>query len=362
MTARRSTKKIFFGNVAIGGGAPVTVQSMTNTPTADVKKTVAQIHELEENGCEIIRLAVPDQESAEALPYILKKIKIPLVADIHFDYRLALSAIKAGVHALRLNPGNISDPAKIRMVIQSAKKRSIPIRVGANAGSLAHSWFEGIDDSLTREQRTAHAMVNGALSHIKLLEREEFTNIVVSLKSSDVKTTVLAYELMAKKCDYPFHLGITEAGPFTQGTIKTSIGLGILLYNGIGDTIRVSLTDSPMREVQVGRILLQSLGLRRDFPEIVSCPTCGRCRVQVVQIAKKVEKALAKMKGNITVAVMGCEVNGPGEAREADIGIAGANGYGILFKHGKVIGRVPENELFDRLIKEVKQMADEKGD
>jgi (E)-4-hydroxy-3-methylbut-2-enyl-diphosphate synthase len=362
MIQRRQTKKVYYGDVAIGGDSPVTVQSMTTTKTSDVKATVTQIHELEEVGCDIIRVAVPDQQSAEALPSILKQIAIPLVADIHFDYRLALAAIDAGVQALRLNPGNLRNPESVQLVLKSAQAKKIPIRVGANAGSIDHAWLDGLDDSLSREERIAHGMAKGALQHIKILENHNFTDIVVSLKASDVITTVIAYKLMAQQCDYPFHLGITEAGPLTQGTVKSSIGLGILLNEGIGDTIRVSLTDNPIHEVHVGRLILQSLGLRREFPEIVSCPTCGRCRIQVIDIAKKVEKALSTLKGNIKVAVMGCEVNGPGEARDADIGIAGGNGYGILFKHGSVVGRVPEDKLIDVLLEEVKNILAEKGD
>lgn len=362
MIIRRPTRQVFLGHVPLGGDAPITVQSMTNTLTSDVEATVRQIRELEEVGCEIIRVAVPDQKDAEALPLILKSITIPLVADIHFDFRLALAAVDAGVQGLRLNPGNIRNPENVKTVVAAAGKKRIPIRVGANSGSLSKEWLEGIDDSLTREERIAHAMVKGALTHIEILEKLDFKDIVVSLKSSDVKTTVLAYEQMAKVCEYPFHLGITEAGPLTQGTVKSSVGLGILLNKGIGDTIRVSLTDEPHQEVKVGRFILQSLGLRREFPEIVSCPTCGRCRIQVVEIAKKIEQALSQIKGEIKVAVMGCEVNGPGEAREADIGIAGGMGYGILFKHGKVVERVPEKDLIERLIAEVKQLLAEKGD
>jgi len=361
MINRRNTKKVYLGSVPVGGDSKITVQSMTSTDTRDSKATLEQIHQLQDAGCDIIRVAVPDMEAVQALHEIIKYIKIPIVADIHFDYRLAVSAIEAGVNGLRLNPGNIKDPDHIKIVVAKAKERKIPIRVGANSGSLSKDWFNGLSDSLTRDQRVAHAMVIGAQSQINILENMEFEDIVISLKSSDVPTCVLAYKLMADKCGYPFHLGITEAGPITQGTVKSSIGLGILLFDGIGDTIRVSLTDSPVNEVRIGHTILQSLGLRREYPEIISCPTCGRCRIGVIDIAKKIEQAVSGIKCDIKIAVMGCEVNGPGEAREADIGIAGAMGYGILFKKGEVIGRVPQDEIVARLIEEVGKF-NSKGD
>lgn len=362
MIQRRNTRKIWYGSVPIGGDSVITVQSMTTTPTSDVRTTVTQIRELEDIGCDIIRVAVPDEAAAHALPDIIDQINIPLVADIHFDYRLALKAIEAGVDALRLNPGNLRKPEYISIVVDAAKKCNIPIRVGANAGSLDPQWLEGLEDTVSREERIARAMVRGAMHHVKLLEQLDFHDIAISLKASDVHTTVLAYRLMAAECDYPFHIGITEAGPFTQGTVKSSIGLGILLNEGIGDTIRVSLTDNPTHEVQVGRTILQALGIRREFPEIVSCPTCGRCRIQVIDIARQVERALSSLKGDIKVAVMGCEVNGPGEAKDADVGIAGGKGYGILFKHGKVVGKVPEDKLISTLLEEVKKLLAEKGE
>jgi len=361
MINRRKTKKVSIGSVSIGGDSKITVQSMANTDTRNPDSTVEQISHLQDTGCDIVRVAVPDMEAANALPSIIKRIKIPLVADIHFDYRLALKAMNAGVNGLRLNPGNIKDPDQIKTVVNKAKEQGIPIRVGANSGSLSKDWFSGIDMSLTHEQRVANAMVIGVQNQIKILENLGFEDIVISLKSSDVLTCITAYKLMAQKCNYPFHLGITEAGPITQGTVKSSIGLGILLYEGIGDTIRVSLTDSPLNEVRIGHIILQSLGLRREYPEIISCPTCGRCRIQVIDIAKQVEEAISKIKCNVKVAVMGCEVNGPGEAREADIGIAGGMGYGIFFKKGEVIGRVTQDEIVSKLIQEVKHLS-VKGD
>lgn len=362
MKNRRAVRKIYYGSIAVGGDAPVTVQSMANTKTADVQSTVSQIQELTDIGCDIIRVAVPDMESADALPSIIKKISIPLIADIHFDYRLALASLKAGVHGLRLNPGNIKNEDHIIKVVKEAKSRNIPIRIGANAGSIDRDWLANQDSRLLHTEVVARAMLDGALNQIKILEKLDFYDIVISLKASDVRTTIESYRLMAKLCDYPFHLGITEAGPIIQGTVKSSVGIGILLNEGIGDTIRISLTDSPAYEVQVGHILLRSLGLRKIFPEIISCPTCARTRIPVIELAKKVEKELAKLKADITVAVMGCEVNGPGEAREADIGIAGGKGFGILFKKGEVICKVPENELIGRLIKEIKQMVCNKGD
>ncbi len=363
MIDRRKTKKVYFSTVGVGGDSPVSVQSMTNTKTGDIDATINQINELESAGCEIIRVAVPDFSAVDSLPEILKNINIPLVADIHFDYRLALGAIKAGVHGLRLNPGNIGNPLHISKIVKEAKKNGIPIRIGSNAGSLSKECFEGIDNDLKKEDRIAKAMVNGARSHIKILEEHEFNDIIISLKSSDVMTTVLAYRYMAKECDYPFHIGITEAGPIMQGTVKSSIGLGMLLAQGLGDTIRVSLTDNPIKEIKVGHLILNSIGVRNDRPEIISCPTCGRTRVDVIGIAKRVEEALSVLKSNVKVAVMGCEVNGPGEAREADIGIAGGDGFGVLFKKGKVIEKVPEKDLFDRLIQEAKQIsAEKKGD
>ncbi|MDX9702582.1 MAG: flavodoxin-dependent (E)-4-hydroxy-3-methylbut-2-enyl-diphosphate synthase [Candidatus Auribacterota bacterium] len=359
---RRKTRSIKYGTVTLGGDAPVTVQSMTNTRTDDVHATVCQIMELYDAGCEIIRVAVPDMFAAKALPSIISQSPMPVIADIHFDYRLALASIEAGIHGLRLNPGNIKKPEHIKTVVIEAKSRNIPIRIGANAGSLSKEWLENTDHSLPHTERIAQAMVSGAFSQINILQDLDFFDIVVSLKSSDVWTTIHAYRQMAKQCDYPFHLGITEAGPLVQGTVKSSIGLGMLLADGIGDTVRVSLTDTPVKEVQVAHMILRSLGLRKVFPEIVSCPTCGRTRIPVIPIAREVEEKLSQIRADITVAVMGCEVNGPGEAREADIGIAGGDGFGILFKKGKIVERVPEAQLVDRLLFEIKQMIQLKGD
>ena len=357
MIERRKTRSIHYGTVAVGGDAPVTVQSMTNTRTNDVSATVCQINDLYAAGCEIIRVAVPDMDAADALPSIIKQSPIPVIADIHFDYRLALASLEAGIHGLRLNPGNIKNPEHIKTVVLEAKDRKVPIRIGANAGSLSKEWLENTDQSLSYSQRVAQAMVQGAFTQINILQDLDFFDIVISLKSSDVWTTINAYRQMAKKCDYPFHLGITEAGPLVQGTVKSSIGLGLLLSDGIGDTIRVSLTDKPVKEVQVAHMILRSIGLRKMFPEIVSCPTCGRTRIPVIDIAREVEEKLARVRADISVAVMGCEVNGPGEAREADIGIAGGDGFGILFKKGKVVERVEESQLIDRLLDEIKRMT-----
>lgn len=362
MIQRRTTRTIHYGTVAVGGDAPISVQSMTNTKTSDATATVAQIEELYNGGCEIIRVAVPDTESAKALPEIIEASPIPVIADIHFDYRLALASLESGIHGLRLNPGNIKREEHIKAVVNEAKARSVPIRIGANAGSIDRKWINTTDESVPHSTRIAKAMVHGAFSQINLLQDLGFFDIVVSLKSSDVWTTIEAYRQMADLCDYPFHLGITEAGPLVQGTVKSSIGLGLLLADGIGDTIRVSLTDTPVKEVQVAHMILRSLGLRRVYPEIVSCPTCGRTRIPVIPIAKEVEEKLASIKADLTVAVMGCEVNGPGEAREADIGIAGGDGFGILFKKGNVVARIKEDKLVETLFSEIKAMVQQKGE
>lgn len=362
MIQRRKTRSIYYGTVAVGGDAPVTVQSMTNTRTDDVPSTVCQIMELHNAGCELIRVAVPDMAAADALPSIIAQSPMPVIADIHFDYRLAIASLEAGIHGLRLNPGNIKNPEHIKTVVREAKSRNVPIRIGANAGSLSKEWLASTDQSLPHDERVAQAMVQGAFSQINILQDLGFFDIVVSLKSSDVWTTIHAYRQMAQQCEYPFHLGITEAGPLVQGTVKSSIGIGLLLADGIGDTIRISLTDTPVKEVQVAHMILRSIGLRKVFPEIVSCPTCGRTRIPVIPIAREVEEKLAQIRADITVAVMGCEVNGPGEAREADIGIAGGDGFGILFKKGKVVERVPVEKLVDRLLFEITHMIQQKGE
>lgn len=348
---RRRTRQVRVGAVRIGGGAPISIQSMTNTDTRDVRATVAQIRRLAAAGCEIVRLAVPDMEAARALRIIRGLTIMPLVADIHFDHRLALAALRAGVDKLRINPGNIGSAAKVREVVSAARDRKVPIRIGVNAGSLER----GI---LSRHGRpTAQGMVESALGHVAILERLGFRDIVVSLKGSDVPMTIAACRLFSKRSGYPLHLGITEAGTVFSGAVRSAVGLGALLAEGIGDTVRVSLAGDPAEEVRAARIILQSLGLRRFGPTVIACPTCGRCRIDVAGIADQVERGLSRLSAPLTVAVMGCAVNGPGEAREADLGIAGGNREGLLFMKGKVVGRVPEAEMAERLIEEALSLA-----
>ena len=348
---RHHTKKIRVGNVAVGGNAQISVQSMTKTDTRNVAATVAQIHELENVGCEIIRSAVPDMQAAEALGAIKRSITIPLVADIHFDYRLALKAIEQGVDAIRFNPGNIGSEDRVKAVVDAAGERSIPIRIGVNAGSLEKELLQKFGSPC------AEAMVESALRHVELLEKFDFTDIKISLKASDVPRTVEAYRLIAQKVDYPLHVGVTEAGTVKSGTVKSSVGLGILLADGIGDTIRVSLTGSPLEEVRVGYEILKSLELRQRGPVITSCPTCGRVEVDLVALANQVEARLAHLTYPLRVAVMGCSVNGPGEAKEADIGIAGGKHAGLLIKQGEIIGKFPEDQLLDVLCREAEALA-----
>jgi len=349
MQKRRLTKPIKLGNLTIGSGAPIVVQSMTKTDTRDVPSTVAQIKRLESAGCEVVRVAVLDSDAVNVLRTIKKRIKIPLIADVHFDYKLALQSIANGVDGLRINPGNIGDKNKIREVVNAAKDRGIPIRIGINAGSL--------EKDLLRKygHPTAKALVESAERHIRILEDLNFTSIKVSLKASDVLKTVEAYRMFSKRFDYPLHIGISEAGPYFLGTIKSAVGLGILLSEGIGDTIRVSLTADPVQEVKTAYEILKSLHLRERGPEIISCPTCGRCEIDIRGLVEKVEARLRDVKTPIKVAIMGCVVNGPGEARDADIGIAGGRGIGILFKEGKVIKKVKEDKLLSTLTKEIKQ-------
>ncbi|MBI5026740.1 MAG: flavodoxin-dependent (E)-4-hydroxy-3-methylbut-2-enyl-diphosphate synthase [Nitrospirae bacterium] len=347
---RKQTRQITLGRLKIGGDAPIVVQSMTKTDTADIALTVAQIKELEAAGCEAIRVAVPDMDAAAAISKIKKAISIPLIADIHFDYRLALKAIKHGADGLRINPGNIGDFDKVKKVVNACKDKGIPIRIGVNAGSLEKRLLKKYGHP------TADALVESAEGHIRLLEDLGFTAIKVSLKASDVMKTVEAYRLFSRKFDYPLHIGISEAGLAFSGTIKSSVGLGILLSEGIGDTVRVSLTASPVEEVKVAYEILKSLGLRQKGPEIISCPTCGRCRIDIKGLVEKVEAKLSDIRNPLKIAVMGCVVNGPGEAREADIGIAGGKGMGILFKHGKVVKKLREGELLDALMREIRHL------
>ena len=344
---RKKTRKINLGGVPIGGDAPITVQSMTNTNTSDVQATVVQIRELEEAGCEIIRVAVPDQEAAAALPEIIKRINLPLIADIHFNHQLAIDAMKAGVAAIRINPGNISRD-KIREVIQVAKEREVVIRIGVNAGSLQK------DMVLEYGGVTAEALVASALKNIELFEEEGFQNLKLSLKSSDVPVMIESYKLIAEKTDYPLHLGVTEAGTLVDAAIKSALGIGTLLYQGIGDTIRVSVTGNPVLEIPIAYGILRSLKIRKVGPEIVSCPTCGRCQIDLPGLVAKIEKALVGRKKYIKVALMGCVVNGPGEAADADIGIAGGKGFGMMFKKGVAYKRVDEKDFVPVLLEEIK--------
>lgn len=347
---RKTTHKVKVGNIYVGGDAPITVQSMTNTDTRDIKATVQQINELTKAGCDIIRCAVPDMEAAIAIKEIIKQIDIPLVADIHFDYRLALESINNGISALRINPGNIGSLDRVELLAKKAKEKDIPIRIGVNSGSL--------DKTLLAKygKVTSEALVESALSHISILEKVNFNDIVISIKSSDVPMMIDSYRLMSKSTDYPLHLGVTEAGTIWRGSIKSSVGIGALLSEGIGDTIRVSLTGDPLEEIKVGKEILKSLGLIKGGIEFISCPTCGRTQIDLINIAKQVEDRISNLDKNIKVAVMGCVVNGPGEAREADIGIAGGNGEGLIFKKGEIIKKVKENELVEALIKEIESM------
>lgn len=344
---KKKTRKIMVGNVALGGDANVVLQSMTNTDTRDAEKTIKQINELADAGCEIIRCAVPDMEAAKAIKQITKESKIPVVADIHFDYKLALECIKNGISAIRLNPGNIGSEERIKAVVDAAKANKIPIRIGVNSGSLEKEILEKYGSPVPE------ALVESAMNHVKILEKYDFYDIVISIKSSDVMKMIEAYRLISKQTDYPLHLGVTEAGTAFRGTIKSSIGIGTLLAEGIGDTIRVSLTDNPLEEIKVGNEILKTFGYKTDGIKFISCPTCGRTQIDLIGIAKEVEKRLEGCKKNITVAVMGCVVNGPGEAKEADIGIAGGNGVGLIFKKGQILRRVKEENLVDELIKEV---------
>lgn len=344
---RKKTRKIFVGTVPIGGYAPVSVQSMTKTDTRDVKSTAKQINALAKTGCEIIRIAVPDLEAAQALGKIKKAVSIPIIADIHFDWRLALEAVHQGVEGLRINPGNIGAKWKVAEVVSACRHKKIPIRVGVNAGSLSKKILSKY------RHPTPDALVESASEHINILESLSFREIKVSLKASGVQTTVEAYRLFSRKFSYPLHIGISEAGPPFTGIIKSSVGLGILLSEGIGDTIRVSLTTDPLEEVRVAYEILKATGVRQKGANIISCPTCGRCQIDIRGLASKVETVLKDMDEPITIAVMGCAVNGPGEAREADIGIAGGKGRGILFRKGKIIKSVPEKRLFSELLAQI---------
>jgi (E)-4-hydroxy-3-methylbut-2-enyl-diphosphate synthase len=348
---KKTMRQIQVGNVRIGGDAPCSVQSMCNTDTRDVAATVAQIEALTAAGCELVRCAVPDMEAAKSLGKIKAASQIPVIADIHFDYKLALKVLAGGVDGLRLNPGNIGEKWKVAEVVQAARDRLVPIRIGVNAGSLEKELLAKYGHP------TAEAMVESALGHVRILEELGYDQIKISLKASDVMKTVAAYRLLANTADYPLHIGITEAGTIFSGTIKSSVGLGILLADGIGDTLRVSLTGDPVDEVRVGFEILKALDLRRRGINFVSCPTCGRCQINLIGVAEEVERRLRAIDSPLTVAVMGCVVNGPGEAREADVGIAGGKGEGLLFRHGEIVRKVPENEMADALVAEVEELA-----
>lgn len=341
------TKTVTIGNRVIGGGNPILIQSMTNTKTEDVAATVAQIQALTAAGCDIIRCAVPTMEAAEALTEIKKQISIPLVADIHFDYRLALAAIEHGADKIRINPGNIGAKERVQAVVEAAKERNIPIRVGVNSGSLEKELVEKYHGV------TAEGIVESALDKVHLIEDMGYDNLVISIKSSDVLMCVKAHELIAEKTDHPLHVGITEAGTLLSGNIKSAIGLGLILHQGIGDTIRVSLTGDPLEEIKSAKLILRTLGLRKGGIEVVSCPTCGRTKINLIELANQVETMVADIPLDIKVAVMGCVVNGPGEAKEADIGIAGGVGVGLLIKDGEIVKKVPEDQLLDTLREEL---------
>lgn len=343
MSFRENTKKVKIGDKVIGGGSPILIQSMTNTHTEDTESTVKQILELEKAGCDIIRCTVPTIEAANSIKEIKKQIHIPLVADIHFDYRMAIAAMENGADKIRINPGNIGSTEKIKAVVDVAKERNIPIRVGVNSGSLEKELVEKYHGV------TAEGIVESAIDKVRIIEDLGYDNLVVSIKSSDVLMCVKAHKLIAEKLNYPLHVGITESGTAFSGSIKSSIGLGLILSEGIGDTIRVSLTDNPVKEIEAAKIILKTLGLRKGGIEVVSCPTCGRTRIDLIGLASKVEKMVSQYDLDIKLAVMGCVVNGPGEAKEADLGIAGGDGCGVLIKHGEIIKKVPEQDLLSTL-------------
>lgn len=351
---RKKTRQIHVGNVPVGGSAAIAVQSMTNTDTRDVDATIRQIEQLQSAGCEIVRLAVPDEKAAKAFKEIKKQVRSPLIADIHFDHRLALAALKAGADGLRINPGNIGGRKAIQKVIKEAQARNVPIRIGVNAGSLQKEILK------RHGHPTPEAMVESALEHIRLFEDLGFDQIKISLKSSNVLSTIKAYELLSRQVDYPLHLGVTEAGTLISGTVKNTLGIGILLSKGIGDTLRVSLSADPVEEVKVGYEILRALNLRHRGPEIISCPTCGRCEIDLFNLVREVEAALTAITSSPKVAIMGCVVNGPGEAREADVGIAGGRHQGVLFRKGRLVRKISERDMAKVLIEEVRKIAGER--
>lgn len=349
MIKRKLTKQIMVGNTPVGGGAPIAVQSMLNVPSTDIEGSVKQAIALEKAGCDIIRAAIPDKDAVALIPAIKNAVNIPLVADIHFDYKLALAAAEAGIDKIRINPGNIGGDDRVKAVADICRQKHIPIRIGVNSGSVEKDILKKYGAP------TPEALCESAMYHVKLLNKFDFDDIAISIKSSDVVTTIEAYELMSSMCDYPLHLGVTEAGTAHMGIIKSAIGIGSLLQRGIGDTIRVSLTADPTEEPKAGHDILKALGLEGGV-KFVSCPTCGRTRIDLIGLASKVETALASCKKNITVAVMGCVVNGPGEAHEADLGVAGGNGVGLIFKKGEILRKVPEDELLDALLEEIDKL------
>ena len=347
---RKITKQVKVGDVLIGGGAPISVQSMLNKPAEDIEGSVKQALELQKAGCNIIRAAVPNKEAVKLIEALKKNLSVPVVADIHFDYRLALECAAAGVDKIRINPGNIGSDDRVKAVADACRQRNIPIRIGVNSGSVEKEILAKYGSPVPE------ALVESALYHASLLEKFDFDDIVISIKSSNVENTVKAYSLASEKCDYPLHVGVTEAGTSRMGIVKSSIGIGSLLLKGIGDTIRVSLTDSPVKEVAAGYDILKAVGLKKDAVQIVSCPTCGRTKIDLISLANEVESALASCTKPIKVAVMGCVVNGPGEAREADIGIAGGDGCAVLFKKGEILKKVPESEVVSALLSEIEKM------
>lgn len=350
MINRRETKKIKLGNTFIGGDAPILVQSMLNIPASNIEGSVEQAKELAAAGCQVIRFAIPNEDALNLIEPIKNAVDVPLVADIHFDYRLALGAAERGIDKIRINPGNIGDESRVKAVADMCRQKGLPIRIGVNSGSLEKEILAKYGAP------TPEAMVESALYHASLLEKFDFDDIVISIKSSDVNTMISAYELAAEKCSYPLHLGVTEAGTERMGIIKSSVGIGSLLTRGIGDTIRVSLSDKPVKEVFAGFDILKAVGLKKDCPYLISCPTCGRTKIDLIGLAKQVEEKLQDCKKPIKVAVMGCIVNGPGEAREADIGIAGGDGNGLIFKKGEILRKVPEDKLLDELMKEIDKL------
>lgn len=344
---RRLSREVSVGSLKIGGNNPISIQSMTNTDTRNAESTIEQIKRLEEVGCDVVRIAVPDMEAAKNIGAIKKNVNIPVIADIHFDHRLAIEAIDQGIDGVRINPGNIGSIDKVKMVVNKCKEKNLKIRIGVNGGSLEKELLEKYGSA------TAEALVESALGHVKILEDLDFYNIVISLKSSDIYKTIEAYELISKKVDYPLHIGITESGSVKKGTIKSSIGVGALLLKGIGDTIRISLTGDPTEEVIVGKEILRSLNLLNDKIKVVSCPTCGRCNIDLISVVNEVEEKINKIDKDMTVAIMGCAVNGPGEAKEADIGIAGGKGEGLLFKKGEIVRKIKGDSLVEELLNEI---------